>query len=110
MAKPTTKKDVARWRKDYGWVIQSWSHPLLGTYIKLKSQRGGWFEHDPDSYWSYRKGENDDPIWCSKRTLEKRKLLGPPKPRSGRHRRMKDISVFSMEEIEMAQALMEGLE
>lgn len=86
---------------DNGCRLRLKKHHILGFYI--------FDTKDADLPYSYSINRYGEPIWITSRAFQRRAPLGFPKPR-GKRRHMKDISIFSMDEMELAQSIMEGLE
>lgn len=100
MPRPITKDDIKRWR-DSGWTFRAYAHDKLGWYIVLS---GTW-----QPSYAYATNLTDGyPSFCSNEVLAKRKKIGHPKPRR-KPKMMRDISMFSFDEIEKAMKVMEEL-
>lgn len=101
MPRPITKEDIKRWR-GWGMGFRAYTDDNLGLYIK---DIYGWVP-----LWAYRANTSDKlPSWVTKETFKKRRKLGHP-PARRKRQIMKDIGMFSQDEMEQAMKVMEEME
>lgn len=98
MPRPINLNDIKKWKRGHYQKYEYHHHSKIGWWIKYHETYYG------DKVYSYSLDRHGVPIRCTFKTIQKRMKTGrPPK------RRMKDIAIFSMGEIEEAQRIMEEM-
>lgn len=97
MPRPITKADIKRWRPYYGFRIRE-TYGSLGIIVRFNYQGN----------WAYSVDVRGQPIFVSKKTIDRRKKLGRP-PATRKARSILPDSMFSLDEMDLACSIMEEL-
>lgn len=97
--RPITKEDVKRWKFIWGEIREIKGYFTLGRVIHIGGKWG---------LYAYAARTNGNPGWVNKRTLERRAKLGFPKKRKMKPRQMLQDGSFSLDEMAIAEAIING--
>src|SRR5258705_12352855 len=103
MPRPLTKKDIAIFRKKYGWS-KSWTihkDKKLGIYLYDPSDRDFPFAcemylHSHNQPW---------PRWITAKSFRRKQKLGHSKPRKKRVKQIMSEPDFGLDEMAIAEAI-----